>query len=103
MVIYFIATIISTNFPYFSCMLAPFSQILNHVYKYIMLFIIKLFIIFTRQVDDNPTNGPDKSTKKILVDESTSTGIANTAVGAPNKCWWGAQPLMWDAYMTCVF
>ena len=31
-----------------------------------------IYIIFTRQVDDNPTNGPDKSTKKILVDESTT-------------------------------
>ncbi len=37
------------------------------MYKYIMLFII-----FIRQVDDNPTNGPDKSTKKIIVDESTN-------------------------------
>ncbi len=39
--------------------------------KYRSLHSSNAIYIFTRQVDDNPTNGPDKSTKKILVDEST--------------------------------
>ena len=34
---------------------------------------IQTILWFTRQVDDNPTNGPDKSTRKLLVDESTTS------------------------------
>ncbi len=29
---------------------------------------------FTGQVDDNPTTGPDKSTRKIVVDKRTTEG-----------------------------
>ena len=34
---------------------------------------------FTRQVDDNPTTGPDKSTRKILVDKSTTADRTEVA------------------------
>ena len=41
------------------------------LYTHISLIIIRNSI-FTRQVDDNPTTGPDKSTRKILVDKRTN-------------------------------
>ena len=46
-VIHFMATTISTNFPLFPSMLAPFSQILNHIWQQIASTYLQLqFVIY---------------------------------------------------------
>ena len=50
------------------------------LYTHISLIIIRNSI-FTRQVNDNPTTGLDKSTRKILVDKSTTINVKEKAGG----------------------
>ncbi len=46
-----------------------------------MYFPCVLYNLLTRQVDDNPTTGPDKSTRKFLVDRNTiSVGIGPSVI-----------------------